>query len=74
MAGAVVPSQSITAALRDLYESMDKGTTIPPIILLQVLHMAFPRFAEKSDHGFMQQVRSHVVIIKNCSNLIIIIL
>nr|QBH73747.1 hypothetical protein [Thermobia domestica] len=55
MAGAVVPSQSITAALRDLYESMDKGTTIPPIILLQVLHMAFPRFAEKSDHGFMQQ-------------------
>nr|CAD7586043.1 unnamed protein product [Timema genevievae] len=55
MTGGGVPSQSITAALRDLYESMDKGTTIPPIILLQVLHMAFPRFAEKSDHGGFQQ-------------------
>ncbi|XP_069680019.1 ubiquitin carboxyl-terminal hydrolase 14 [Periplaneta americana] len=56
MAGGMVPAQSITAALRDLYDSMDKGASIPPIILLQVLHMAFPRFAEKSDHGgFTQQ-------------------
>ncbi|PSN34405.1 Ubiquitin carboxyl-terminal hydrolase 14 [Blattella germanica] len=56
MAGSMVPSQSITAALRDLYDSMDKGASIPPIILLQVLHMAFPRFAEKSEHGgFTQQ-------------------
>nr|QBH73746.1 hypothetical protein [Orthoderella ornata] len=56
MAGGMVPAQSITAALRDLYDSMDKGASIPPIILLQVLHMAFPRFAEKSEHGgFTQQ-------------------
>lgn len=56
-AGGVVPAQSITAALRDLYASMDKGSTVPPIVLLQVLHMAFPRFAEKSEHGgFTQQV------------------
>lgn len=56
MAGSMVPAQSITAALRDLYDSMDKGASIPPIILLQVLHMAFPRFAEKSEHGgFTQQ-------------------
>lgn len=35
---------------------MDKGSTVPPIALLQVLHMAFPRFAEKSEHGgFAQQ-------------------
>lgn len=55
--GAMVPGQSITAAMRDLYESMDKSSlSIPPIILLQVLHMAFPRFAEKSEHGgFVQQ-------------------
>lgn len=54
--GSMVPSQSITAALRDLYDSMDKGSFIPPIILLQVLHTAFPRFAEKTDNGsFMQQ-------------------
>lgn len=56
VANSMIPAQSITAALRDLYESMDKGTTIPPIVLLQVLHLAFPRFAEKSEHGgFMQQ-------------------
>lgn len=55
-AGGVIPAQSITAALRDLYALMDKGETVPPIVLLQVLHMAFPRFAEKNEHGgFSQQ-------------------
>lgn len=47
--------QSITAALRDLYKSMDKGQNMPPLVLLQVLHNAFPRFAEKSEHGGFQQ-------------------
>jgi len=50
---------SVTAALRDLYSAMDRGngSSIPPFILLQVLHAAFPRFAEKSSHGgFQQQV------------------
>lgn len=28
---------------------------MPPFVLLQVLHMAFPRFAEKSSHGGFQQ-------------------
>lgn len=50
-----LPAQSITAALRDLYLSMEKGQSIPPILLLQALHIAFPRFAEKTDHGFAQQ-------------------
>ncbi|GAA6071738.1 ubiquitin carboxyl-terminal hydrolase 14, partial [Tachysurus ichikawai] len=55
--GANAPSQYITAALRDLYESMDKtSSSIPPIILLQFLHMAFPQFAEKDDQGqYLQQ-------------------
>ncbi len=49
-------SQSLTVALRDLYEAMDKSTTIAPLILLQVLHMAFPRFAEKGEGGvYLQQ-------------------
>ncbi|KFM65368.1 Ubiquitin carboxyl-terminal hydrolase 14, partial [Stegodyphus mimosarum] len=54
---SIVPAQSITAALRDLYEAMDHcGTEYQPIILLQVLHMAFPRFAEKNEHGtYIQQ-------------------
>ncbi|KAF5301645.1 hypothetical protein FQA39_LY10692 [Lamprigera yunnana] len=48
-------AQSITAALRDLYSSMDQGLTIPPFSLLQMLHIAFPRFAETSEHGGFQQ-------------------
>ncbi|XP_064849106.1 ubiquitin carboxyl-terminal hydrolase 14-like isoform X3 [Oncorhynchus masou masou] len=55
--GASVPSQYITAALRDLYKIMDKtSTSIHPIILLQFLHLAFPQFAEKGDQGqYLQQ-------------------
>ncbi|XP_066592024.1 ubiquitin carboxyl-terminal hydrolase 14 [Prorops nasuta] len=52
---SLVPAQSITAALRDLYESMDKGSTLPPVVLVQVMHLAFPRFAEKSELGGFQQ-------------------
>uniref|UniRef100_A0AAZ3RR38 Ubiquitin carboxyl-terminal hydrolase n=1 Tax=Oncorhynchus tshawytscha TaxID=74940 RepID=A0AAZ3RR38_ONCTS len=57
--GANASSQYITAALRDLYETMDEtSSSIPPIILLQFLHMAFPQFAEKGDQGqYLQQVR-----------------
>lgn len=56
-AGAAVPAQSITASLRDLYSFMDKGSNVPPVVLLQTLHVAFPRFAEKNTHGgFAQQV------------------
>uniref|UniRef100_A0A668A9H2 Ubiquitin carboxyl-terminal hydrolase n=1 Tax=Myripristis murdjan TaxID=586833 RepID=A0A668A9H2_9TELE len=55
--GANAPSQYITAALRDLYETMEKtSSSLPPIILLQFLHMAFPQFAEKGDQGqYLQQ-------------------
>jgi len=48
-------STNLTASLRDLYSTMDKGRTIPPIILLQVLHTAFPRFAERGEQGGFQQ-------------------
>ena len=61
----VVPAQSITAALRDLYKMMEGVSSISPFVMLQVLHMAFPRFAEKSEHGgFQQQVRVLCVIIE----------
>uniref|UniRef100_A0A3B5AUP1 Ubiquitin carboxyl-terminal hydrolase n=1 Tax=Stegastes partitus TaxID=144197 RepID=A0A3B5AUP1_9TELE len=45
------------STLRDLYETMDKtSSSLPPIILLQFLHMAFPQFAEKGDQGqYLQQ-------------------
>merc|ERR1719431_2414816 len=48
-------SESLTSALRDLYTTMDKGNTVPPIIMLQVLHNAFPRFAERGEQGGYQQ-------------------
>lgn len=48
-------SESITAALRDLYKTMDRGATVPPIIMLQVLHNAFPAFAERGEQGGFQQ-------------------
>lgn len=55
-ASSVVDAQSVTAALRDLYGVMDRSAVVPPILLLQVLHLAFPRFAEKSERGgFVQQ-------------------
>lgn len=48
--------QSVTAAMRDLQGLMEKSAVVPPIVLLQVLHTAFPRFAEKSEQGgFAQQ-------------------
>jgi len=47
--------ESMTAALRDLYNTMDKGNTVPPIIMLQVLHNAFPAFAQRGEGGGYQQ-------------------
>lgn len=52
---SLAPAQSITAALRDLYENMDKGSSLLPVVLVQMIRLAFPRFAEKSDHGEFQQ-------------------
>uniref|UniRef100_A0AAY5L6E8 Ubiquitin carboxyl-terminal hydrolase n=1 Tax=Esox lucius TaxID=8010 RepID=A0AAY5L6E8_ESOLU len=54
---ATVQCLRLDFSLRDLYETMDKtSSSIPPIILLQFLHMAFPQFAEKGDQGqYLQQ-------------------
>ena len=46
---------AVTAALRDLYNVMDRGVSLPPAILLQTLHTAFPRFAERGENGGFQQ-------------------
>lgn len=48
-------ARSITVALKDLYEEMDKGSSLSPLIFVQMLHQVFPRFAEKSEHGGFQQ-------------------
>ncbi len=46
---------AVTVAMRDLYRSMDRGSTIPPLVLVQVVHEAFPRFAERGEQGGFQQ-------------------
>ncbi|XKL66328.1 hypothetical protein PGB90_009748 [Kerria lacca] len=49
-------SQSIVASVRDLLSGMDNGPAKHPIILLKMLHTAFPRFAERGTGGtFVQQ-------------------
>lgn len=57
LVGNTAPAQSITAVMRDLFELMERsGSTLSPLILIQVVHAAFPRFAERSDQGgWMQQ-------------------
>lgn len=35
---------------------MESNQTILPLVLLQVLHQAFPRFADKVEGHYMQQV------------------
>ncbi|XP_038056939.1 ubiquitin carboxyl-terminal hydrolase 14-like isoform X2 [Patiria miniata] len=53
---SVQPAESITAAMRELFSAMEKATDgIQPIFLLQLLHLAFPQFAEKTEHGVLQQ-------------------
>ena len=46
------------AAMRDLFNGMESaGQSVPPIAMLHILHMCFPRFAEKGEQGgFQQQV------------------
>ena len=52
----------VEPAMRDLFTSMEQaGGSFPPIMMLNVLHMCFPQFAEKNDQGiFQQQVSSYV--------------
>ncbi|XP_074598441.1 ubiquitin carboxyl-terminal hydrolase 14-like [Brevipalpus obovatus] len=41
------------ASLRDLFANMDQNATVTPVVFLAVFHMAFPRFAEKSQDGLV---------------------
>ena len=52
------PDKAISSSIKDLFQSMDStATAIPPIIMLNVLHMCYPQFAEKGEQGgFQQQV------------------
>uniref|UniRef100_A0A915JFX3 Ubiquitin carboxyl-terminal hydrolase n=1 Tax=Romanomermis culicivorax TaxID=13658 RepID=A0A915JFX3_ROMCU len=51
------PAQALTAATRDLFDSMEKSTSpeIVPLIMVNVLHVVMPQFAEKDEHGHLRQ-------------------
>lgn len=53
--GLGADERALTSAMRDLYRKMDEGQTLPPLVLVQLLHNVFPRFAERGEQGGFQQ-------------------
>ena len=52
---SLASSQSITAAMRSVFDQLDGGNAVTPILLLQTLHMAFPQFAQTGEKGVYRQ-------------------
>lgn len=52
---SLASAQSITAAMRSVFDQMDGSNTVTPILLLQTLHMAFPQFAQTGENGGYRQ-------------------
>lgn len=49
-------SHNMLIAIRDLYDKMDKDSALMPVLVLEMLHLMFPRFSEKNEQGhFIQQ-------------------
>ena len=52
----MVGSEGICAAMKQLYKEMDTTSEpVTPLVMLKVLHMTFPRFAERGEGGVFQQ-------------------
>lgn len=52
---SLASSQSITAAMRSVFEQLNGANTVTPVLLLQTLHMAFPQFAQSGEKGSYRQ-------------------
>lgn len=52
---SLASAQSITAAMRSVFDKMETGNTVTPVLLLQTLHMAFPQFAQTGESGSYRQ-------------------
>lgn len=48
-------SQGVTAALRDLYQTMEGASVTEPLILLRMIHRSIPRFAQRGEGNTFQQ-------------------
>lgn len=63
---SLASAQSITAAMRSVFDQMAGSNTVTPILLLQTLHMTFPQFAQTGENGgYRQQVCIIKLILKN---------
>lgn len=63
---SLASAQSITAAMRSVFDQMSGSNTVTPILLLQTLHMTFPQFAQTGENGgYRQQVCITKLIFKN---------
>ncbi|XP_033118729.1 ubiquitin carboxyl-terminal hydrolase 14-like [Anneissia japonica] len=52
----IQPAESITSGVRDLFMQMDStAEEVRPIMLLRLLHLAFPQFAERAENGAFKQ-------------------
>lgn len=52
---SLASAQSITAAMRSVFDQLNGGNTVTPVLLLQTLHMAFPQFAQTGEKGSYKQ-------------------
>lgn len=48
-------ANDIVVALRDVNDKMDSSAAVMPVILLEMLHIMFPQFAEKGENGLYAQ-------------------
>ncbi|KAJ3122882.1 hypothetical protein HK098_002421 [Nowakowskiella sp. JEL0407] len=50
------PAANLAKSLKKLLDDLDNsGESIPPLVFLQLLRQLFPQFAERNNHGYMQQ-------------------
>ena len=48
-------AHDIVVALREVLDKMDQNSSVIPILLLEMLHIMFPQFAEKGENGLYAQ-------------------
>ena len=47
--------QSMTVAVKSVFEQMEKNATVTPVFLVQTLHNVFPQFAQTGEKGVYRQ-------------------
>lgn len=48
-------AHDIVVSLRDVYNKMETSSTVMPVLLLEMLHIMFPQFSEKTENGQLAQ-------------------